>query len=240
MKNTFLLCLLACLLGCKPNTSEESSQNTPRTSNSLTDVEQKAVLLAGTALSGQATGTLSQDGRAMELNISHSAVFDQEPDLLKLHASRAAWVFYKNMGTEKPSYEHLVLKAELQDTTVKFPYSMKQLDLVAARYPAIEEASKLLIDGDYEGLYTLFDPMVMAPSKPENLQSYCTQVEPEYGKPQGFEFRGFSFEKTSSGQDVLSLAGQLKRSIKDTPLNISVDLSKPELKGSLFSIKFAY
>ncbi|MCF8245687.1 MAG: hypothetical protein K9J37_14095 [Saprospiraceae bacterium] len=240
MKNTILLCLLACLLGCKPNTSETTHESTPRNGTSLTAEEQKAVLLSGTALSGQATGALSQDGRALELTIAHSAVFDQEPDLLKLHASRAAWVFYKNMGTEKPSYEHLVLVAELQDTTVKFPYSMKQLDLVAARYPAVEEASKMLIDGNYEDLYTLFDPDVMGPSKSENLQSYCTQIEPEYGKPQGFEFRGFSFEKTSSGQDVLSLAGQLKRSIKDTPLNISVDLSKPELKGSLFSIKFAY
>ena len=240
MKNTVLLCLLACLLGCKPNPNETSSQGTSRTGTSLTAEEQKAVLLSGTALSGQASGALSEDGKALELTISNSAIFDQEPDLLQLHASRAAWVFYKNMGGDPPSYEQLVVKAQLKDTTVVIPYPMAQLAVVKARYPLVEQASQKLIAGDYEGLYTLFDPVVMGPSKAADLQKYCTQLEPEYGKPQGFEFRGFGFNKTSSGEDFLSLAGQLKRSIKDTPLYIAVDLKKPDLKGSLNSIKFAY
>ena len=240
MKNTLFGCLFACLLGCQSTPNETTSQSEPRLGTSLTADEQKAVLLAGTALSGQASGALSQDGRELELTISNSAVFDQEPDLLKLHASRAAWTFYKNKGVENPSYDQLVVKAVLTDTTLQFPYSLAQLDLVQARFPAIELATQKLIAGDYEGLYELFDPVVMGPSKSANLESYCTQVEPEYGKPQGFEFRGFAFEKTSGGLDVLSLAGQLKRSIKDTPLYIAIDLNKQGLKGSLFSIKFAY
>ncbi|MBK9018449.1 MAG: hypothetical protein IPM82_32855 [Saprospiraceae bacterium] len=240
MKNTILLCLFACLLGCKPNTSETASESTPGSGAALSAEEQKAMLLSATAMSGEATGVLSADGKALEMTIANSAVFDQESDLLPLHASRAAWVFYKNMGTDKPSFERLDLTAKLKDTTVNLSYKMSDLAIVQARYPAIEKASQMLISRDFEGLYALFDPVVMGASKAADLQGYCTQIEPEYGKPLSFEFRGFAFNKTSAGYDFLSLAGQLKREIKETPLNIAVDLGKPELKGSLNSIKFAY
>ena len=236
MKNIMLLCLLAYLFGCQPNPDGNASSK----NSLLNENEQQAVLLSGSALSGKATGALSADGSALELTISNSAVLAQAPDLLKLHASRAAWVFYKNMGTGKPGYERLVVKVGLADSTFQFPYSLAQLGIVEARYPAIELASQKLITGDYDGLYALFDPVVMGTRSAADLQNYCLQIEPEHGQPLGFEFQGFSFEKTSGGLDVLSLAGQLKRSIKDTPLNISVDLSKQGVKGSLFSIKFAY
>ena len=240
MKNTILLCLLACLLGCKPNAPKPASESAPRSGTALSAEEQKAVLLSGTAMSGEATGVLSADGKALEMTIANSAVFDQESDLLPLHASRAAWVFYKNMGTDKPSFERLDLTAKLKDTTVTRSYKMTDLAIVQARFPSIQQASQLLIAGDYDGLYALFDPVVMGNVKVEGLRGYCTQFEPEYGKPLSFEFRGFAFNKTSGGQDFLSLAGLLKREIKDTPLNIAVDLGKPELKGSLNAIMFDY
>ncbi len=237
MKNIILPCLLAFVLGCG---SDNTNQGAPATSGSSSGNEQKAALLAGTALSGQASSALSADGKVMELTIAQSATLSQEPELIRLHTSRAAWVFYNNLGSENTSFETLTVKAQLQDTTISFPYTIANLNVVKARYPAIEEASQKLIAGDFAGLHALFDPVVMGPSKAADLQQYCTQIEPEYGKPLGFEFRGFAFEKTSSGQEFLSLAGNLKREITDTPLNIYVDLTKQDLKGSLFSIKFAY
>ncbi|GEM_PF-3421091 len=243
MKNAILLCLFACLLGCKPNTPNTADTTTESTSGAgrpLTAEEQKAVLLVGTAMTGEAKGAVSEDGRTLELTIANSAIFDQEPDLLPLHVSRAAWVFYKNMGTEKPSFDQIKLVAQVQDTAINLSYSMTDLALVKARFPTLEKASQLLIAGDYEGLYLLFDPAVMGVVKVDGLRGYCTQIEPQYGKALTFEFRGFAFNKTSGGQDFLSLAGHLNREIKDTPLNIAVDLTKPGMNGSLNSIKFDY
>lgn len=241
MKNTILFCLIALLFGCQQNSVEKANTNpTAPAGNGLTPDQQKAVLLAGTSLSGQAVGAISENGKSLEITIANSAVFNQEVDLLLLHASRAAWVFYKNMGDEKPSFDNIIVKAQLQDTTFTLPYKLTDLAIVKARYPTLEKASKLLIAGDYGQLYTLFDPTVMGVVKVDGLRGYCTQVEPQYGKPLSFDFRGFAFGKTSGGQDNLSLAGNLKRETKDTPLNISIDLTKPDMEGSINSLKFDY
>ncbi|MBK9016494.1 MAG: hypothetical protein IPM82_21820 [Saprospiraceae bacterium] len=144
------------------------------------------------------------------------------------------------MGTDKPSFERLDLTAKLKDTTVNLSYKMSDLAIVPGTLSGHREGFANAHLRDFEGLYALFDPVVMGASKSADLEGYCTQIEPEYGKPLSFEFRGFAFNKTSAGYEFLSLAGQLKREIKETPLNIAVDLGKPELKGSLNSIKFAY
>lgn len=241
MKNTILLCLFALLFGCQQNPAETTNTNpTAPVGGGLTPDQQKAVLLAGTSLSGQASGAFTDNGQSLELTITNSAVFNQEVDLLLLHASRAAWVFYQNMGDDKPSFDNIIVKAQLQDTTFTLPYKLTDLAIVKARYPTLDKASKLLIAGDYEQLYTLFDPTVMGVVKVEGLRGYCTQLEPQYGKPISFDFRGFAIGKTSGGQDNLSMAGNLKRELKDTPLNVSIDLSKPGMEGSINSIKFDY
>jgi hypothetical protein len=241
MKNALLFCFIALFFGCQHKPAENTNANpTAPVSEGLTPSQQKAVLLAGTSMSGQASGALADNGRSLELTISNSAVFNQEADLVLLHASRAAWVFYQNMGEDKPSFENLVVKAQLKDTTFTLPYKLTDLAIVKARYPTVEKVAKLLIAGDYEQLYTLFDPSVMGVVKVEGLRGYCTQIEPQYGKPLSFDFRGFQLGKTSSGQDNLSLAGNLKREQKDTPLNILIDLSKPNMEGSISSLKFDY
>ncbi|MBK9016493.1 MAG: hypothetical protein IPM82_21815 [Saprospiraceae bacterium] len=80
------------------NTSETASESTPGSGAALSAEEQKAVLLSGTAMSGEATGVLSADGKALEMTIANSAVFDQESGPAAAHASRAAWVFTKTHG----------------------------------------------------------------------------------------------------------------------------------------------
>ncbi len=237
MKNILLLSLLACLLGCQPTPSASTEG---KKSTALTDGEQQAVLLAATALSGQATAALSPDGRSLELTVANSAAFTYEPDLVRLHASRAAWVFFKNSGNEKPGYEQLNVKAILNDTTLGYTYTIAELTQVQSHYGAIEQVSKKLIEGDYEGLFSWFNPTEMSSSSVASLKSYCTELEPTNGKPEGFDFKGFSFNKISGGTPTLNLAGQLRRSIKPSPLSITVDLTKPELKGSVLAMQFAY
>jgi len=240
MKYTILLGLLAFVLGCKPSTTETGNSTAAATAGGqLNPEQQKAVQLAGTSLSGQASGAISADGKALELTISNSAILNDEPDLVLLHGSRAAWIFYKNMGSEKPSFERVEVKV-VMDTTFSLPYKLTDLAIVEARMPTVDAASKYLIAGDFDNFYKLFDPKVMGTMQVEGLRGYCTQVEPTYGKPLSFDFRGFSFNKTSGGQDFLSLAGNLKREIKDTPFNISIDLTKPGMEQSLYSFMFDY
>ncbi|MBI1225213.1 MAG: hypothetical protein GC192_08220 [Bacteroidetes bacterium] len=241
MKNMMLLIFIAALFGCQQNSSTTSSKSTPRAGNSLTTAEQEAVLLAGTALSGQASGVLAPDGKTLELSISHSAFFHNEPDLVKLHASRAAWFFYKNRGSDNPPYDMVSVKAQLEDSTESvIPFTIQQLEEVQARYPTFEEVANKLITGDYQGLFGMFEPSVMSESSVSSLQNYCTSLDADLGKPKGFEFRGFSFEKNSGGQDVLNMAGLLKRTQHDSPLSISIDLAKKGMKESLYTIKFDY
>lgn len=237
MKNIFWLTLLAFLFGCQPTTSPSDGEK----SSTLTDAgKQQAALLAATAVSGQASAALTPDGHSMELTVSNSAAFEHESDLLRLHASRAAWTFFKNSGEEKPSYEQLVVKAVLKDTTMDFTYTAAELMQVKSHYQAIDEVWKKLVDGDYEGLYNMFNQTEMSSSSVASIQSYCTQLDPTLGTPEGFDFKGFSFDKISGGTPTLNLAGQLRRSIKPSPLSITIDLTKPELKGSLLAMKFAY
>lgn len=244
MKNILILFLaISMLVACQSNdqAAGTGADGTPSTAPAqLTEAEQKALLLTGTALSGQATAAMVQDNKALEITLSNSLTLDQEIDLTPLHASRAVWVFYKNRGDDVPSYDKIVVKAILKDTTYAKEYTVAQLATAKARYQTVEVVAQLLVNGDYAGLYELFDKNVMGNSSVDDLASYCTQLEPEYGKPLSFEFRGLSFEKTSTGQDFLSLAGQLKRSIKDTPLNIAIDLKSTDMKGSLNAIKFDY
>jgi hypothetical protein len=242
MKNFIFACFaMLQLASCKPNISKTPTDApASSTQSTLPPAEQKALAMTATALVGTATGLISPDGKAIEIIISNSATMEQEADLLPLHSSNAAWVFYKNVGNEKPTYEKIVVKSQLSDTTIIREYTMQELAIVKARMPTFETAAKLLVAADYQGLYEMFDPAVMGSMKVKGLEEYCTQIEPQYGKPVAAEFRGFSFNKTSTGKEFLSLAGPLRRQTKDTAFDIAVDLTKPDMKGSISAIKFDY
>lgn len=218
----------------------ESAAPTSSSQSQLPPAENKALQMVATALAGEATGLISQDGKVLEMTIFNSATMEQEADLLPLYSSNAAWVFYKNLENDKPSYEKLVVNAQLRDTTIGREYTLRELAIVKSRLPTFEAAGKMLVAGDYQGLYDLFDPAIMGAMKVEGVQQYCTQIEPQYGKAISFEFRGFAFNKTSSGKDFLSLAGPVRRQTKDTALDIAIDLSKPDIKGSVNALKFDY
>lgn len=242
MKKLIFACFAIVLLAaCKPSINKAPADNKASINQStLPPAEQKALQLTATALVGEASGQISGDGKVLEMTISNSATMEQEADLLPLHSSNAAWVFYKNVGNDRPSYEKIVVHSQLKDTTITREYTTQELAIVKARLPTFEMAGKLLVAADYQGLYELFDPAVMGAVKVEGVAQYCTQIEPQYGKPVSVEFRGFSFNKTSAGKDFLSLAGPLRRQTKDTALDIAIDLSKSEMKGSVSAIKFDY
>lgn len=241
MKEILFACFaISLILGCKPGANNTAADTPPASQTALSSAEQKAMQLTATALAGEASGTISADGKMLEMTISNSITLEQEADLLPLHSSRAAWVFYKNAANEKPTYEKIVVKSQLKDTTITREYTLQELAIVKARLSTFETVGKLLVNSDYPALYELFDPEVMGKVKVEGLRDYCTQIEPQYGKPVSFEFRGFAFNKSSAGKEFLSLAGPLKRDIKDTALDIAIDLSKPEMKGSISAIKFDY
>ncbi|MCC6726558.1 MAG: hypothetical protein IT258_18805 [Saprospiraceae bacterium] len=245
MKNLIIVCiavlsLLSCNSGIQPAPSNEAAAKGAPSQGNLPAAEQKALQLVATALTGEATGVVSPDGQTMEMTISNSATMEQEADLLPLHSSRAAWVFYKNLETDKPSFGKIVVHSQLSDTTITREYTVQELAIVKSRLPTFETAGKLLVAGDYQGLYDLFDPTIMGAMKVEGVKQYCTQIEPQYGKAISVEFRGFAFNKTSGGKDFLSLAGPVRRQTKDTALDIAVDLSKPEMKGSISAMKFDY
>ncbi|MBK8563265.1 MAG: hypothetical protein IPN76_07940 [Saprospiraceae bacterium] len=243
MKEILIICYAIFQLSACQSAKKEEANVASTASNSQTQLpaaEQKALQLAATALAGEATGFVSPDGKALEMTISNSATMEQEADLLPLHSSNAAWVFYKNLQNDKPSYEKIVVYAQLKDTTIAREYTLRELAMVKARVPTFEMAGKLLVAADYKGLYDLFDPAVMGFMQVKGLQEYCTQIEPQYGKPISVEFRGFSFNKTSAGKEFLSLAGPLRRQTKDTAFDIAVDLSKPDAKGSISALKFDY
>ncbi len=229
------------IIACKPSLSPTTPDNqVPAKASNLPPAEQKALQLTATALTGEASGTISADGKSLEITISKSVAMEQELDLLPLHASRAAWVFYKNAGNDKPSYEKIVVHSQVQDTTITREFPTTDLAIVKARLPTFEAAGNMLVNGDYASLHALFDPAVMKEMKTDALQQYCEQLETTYGKPVSFEFRGFSFNRSSTGKEYLSLAGPLKRQTKDTAIDIAIDLSKPDMKGSLSAIKFDY
>ncbi|MCU0346481.1 MAG: hypothetical protein MUC59_06045 [Saprospiraceae bacterium] len=242
MKNLFFCCFaILQIIACKPSISPTTPEKPAQSSTSnLPEAEQKALNLTATALSGEVSGSLSADGKALEINITNSAAMEQELDLLPLHSSRAAWVFYKNTGNDKPSYEKIVVRSHVQDTSITLEYPTRDLAIVKARLPIFEAAGNMLLKGDYAGLLGLFDPEVMKTMKPNALEQYCVQLEPKYGKPISFELRGFNFNKSSSGKEYLSLAGPLKRQIKDTALDIAIDLSKPGIQGTIAALKFDY
>ncbi len=243
MKEILIVCYAILHLAACQNTKSDASQTSASGSNVLTQLppaEQKALQLTATALAGEATGLISPDGKALEMTISNSATMEQEADLLPLHSSNAAWVFYKNLNNDKPSYEKIVVNSQLKDTTIAREYTLRELAIVKARVPTFEAAGRLLVAADYQGLFDLFDPAVMGAMQVKGLQEYCTQIEPQYGKPVSVEFRGFSFNTTSAGKEFISLAGPLRRQTKDTAFDIAIDLSKPDMKGSISAMKFDY
>ncbi|MBI5913760.1 MAG: hypothetical protein HY842_00135 [Bacteroidetes bacterium] len=233
MKQNILLFFALLLLGC-------GEKKTDTQTATLTDYQKKAHEAIATAFGGKVAQSLSPDKQTLELALSDCILLEQESDLLALHSSRAAWIYYQNTAIENPKYTGINVSTVLKDTTKTFHFTLAQLGILQTKISTIDMAAKFLITDDYTNLHALFDPVVMASSTEDDLRGYCAQVEPEYGKPVSFEFQGFSFFKLSSGQEQLDLAGKLKRSKKDTPLGIFVDFSKPGIAGSVTSIKFDY
>lgn len=207
----------------------------------MAPAEQAGLAAVEKAFEGKVNAARTADKATMQLTISKSRLLDEKADLAQLHASRAAWLFYQQAKAGQPAFTGLKVTTVQSDTTRTYDFTLAQLAVVEKKLAAIEQAAGYLIGGDFNSLYALFDPTVMGVSDVEDLKGYCTQIEPEYGKPLAFTFEGFTFFKLSGQeQEQLHLAGHLKRDIKDTALSLFVDHTKPDVKGSVTSIKFDY
>lgn len=237
-KITSALASLFLLLAC--------GQNPPTGNNGWTVNENKAIEAIKTAYGGKAvySKTAPTEGgkNFFHIELSESKTIEDQIDLTGMFASHVAWLFFENIGDEKSRYGGVEVTVKLSTGEAPaFQYTIAELEKVHNALPVLEKTVALLKTFDYEGLYALLAPERAATLLKETLVTDCSAFDKNNGKVTDFQFQGFGFFTPSgSQQELLHLAGNLKRERYDTPLSIFVDPASPEIKGSVQYLQFDY
>lgn len=168
-----------------------------------------------------------------ELEMSKSPLLESNAKKLKPHSGNIAYLFYSSLDNEKPNYNEVRVKINLQNgTSSEFAYSDKEIEEIENLVPKINKVTDLIERKVYETLAILFDKSIGLETS--QIADLFNNLESEYGTVKQSQFQGFEFKDTNNFGKVIKVnVAQVRENIA-----LSMVLVFNRVNQDLISIEF--
>jgi len=244
-KNTILLLgLITAIFSCADR--KEGEQKNTLLSNfiSITENEDKGVKEILEFYGGQCkyaigvtASTVEVKSKYFELEMSQSEAIESYSKIAQMPASNVAFLFYKNLKSEKNNYDeiHTVLKFN-DGEEMTFKYPIEQLELVAERIPAVEKIVELIRSKQFQEIKTFLNDSSVFQYDKNAVVANMKDMDPQFGEVKEFIPYGFRINEDENGKSFLHISGVIIRDKQSHEFSADFDLERP--KDELFKLEY--
>ncbi len=164
------------------------------------------------------------------LNMSKCDFFKMFPDELENSAKNIAFLFFKNLKSERKKYNEIRVTITL-DSGVKHSFEIKsnELSLVDLEMKKVNQLISFLKNDNYVKIEEMLSDERFEKISKSDFLIRIQKVNPEFGEITDFMHDGYEIEK-KDGRNILHVKGSLIRSIQPSEFSVDIDLENKNEK----------